>query len=126
MTKKKRPIIELEVSIAGEETRTMEGNSLLMALKDGSDMHIALAGSFGGHEEIIALLSSTMKGVLKTLDPDEYLPVLLTAVAGALVAQAVEHGMPEEKLNELKEMLESQLMDTVKKSKNDTAAGEPK
>lgn len=120
MTKKKRPIIEVEVSIAGEDVKQMEGNSLLMVLKDGSDMNIALAGSFNGEQDMIALLSSAMKGVLKTLDPDEYLPVLLTAVAGALVGQAMEHGMPKEKLDELKEMLEKQLMQAVN---NRQAAG---
>lgn len=120
--KKKRPVVEVELSIAGRDIITEEGDSVLMVLRQGEGAHVTLAGNIDGPQELISILTSSMRAVLGAIDPDEYLPVLLTSVAGALVSKAMEAGLPESKVDELKEMLERQFHASM--SGDDESAGD--
>lgn len=121
--KKKRPVVEMELSIAGQDIIAEEGDAVLMVLRQDKGSHVTLAGNIGGTEELISILVSSMRAILGALDPDEYLPVLMTSVAGALVSKAIQAGLPEEKVDELKEMLERQLHESMGKDAN-SAAGD--
>lgn len=106
----KRELIEVEISIAGEENQTLEGHALLMAMEHDKSVALAVVGKMADRGTRIRLLSSVVAGTLHaTKDAEDFLPLVITGVIAGFVKHAKQNGMSDEQVKVMEDLLAEQF-----------------
>lgn len=116
----KRELVEVDISIAGEENQTLRGHALLMAMEHEESVALAVVGKMADRGTRIRLLSSTVAGILHaTKDPEDFMPSVITGVIAGFVKHAKQNGMAEDQVKVMEDLLAEQFNVTRSTTQDD-------